>query len=208
MRVYHFLNKQYGLDNLKKKRLKIAKIMSLNDPFELLSVNLSNSLLRIAVNETKVELSKNRGLLYFSKSWRTPVQWAHYSDNHKGICIGVDVPDSHLVKINYVSKRLIPKKIDEQFMLKLLSTKFSHWRYEKEYRTLVSLEEKIDGYYFMKFSPELIPKQVIVGAMSDISRADINQALSGMRSGIEVFKARPAFKTFRIVKQQKESLWA
>ncbi len=209
MRVYHFLNKNYGLENLQKRRLKIAEIMSLNDPFELLSINLSDPLLRRAVNETKVTLSKNRGILCFSKSWRNPVQWAHYSNKHQGICIGFDVPDRHLVKVNYVRNRLKPENvIDEQFMLKLLSTKFSHWRYEQEYRVFISLEDKVAGYYFKEFSNELVLRQVIVGAMSDISRTDIDQALGDMRAGVEVFKARPAFRTFRIVKQRKESLWA
>ena len=209
MRVYHFLNKQYGLESLKKQRLKIAEIMSLNDPFELLGINLSEPSLRQAVNETKKELSKNRGLLCFSKNWRNPVQWAHYSDKHKGICIGFDVPDIHLVKVGYVSKRINPPKvIDEPFMLKLLSTKFNHWRYEQEYRVFVSLEDKTNGYYFKEFSDELKPKQVIVGAMSDISRAEIARALGKLNGDIEVFKARPAFRSFRMVRQRKKSLWA
>ena len=208
MRVYHFLNKKYGLESLKKRRLKIAEIMSLNDPFELLSINLSDPLLRRTFNETKVALSNKRGILCFSKDWRNPVQWAHYSDKHKGICIGFDVPDDHLAKVNYARNRLRPRnEIDEQFMLKVLSTKFSHWRYEQEYRVFISLEDKTGDYYFKYFSGELTPKQVIVGAMSDISRADIDQALGDMKADIEVFKARPAFRTFRIVKQLKESLW-
>jgi hypothetical protein len=209
MRVYHFLNKQYGIENLKNRRLKIAEIMSLNDPFELLGINLSDPSLRRAVNETKKTLSKKRGIICFSKSWRNPVQWSHYSDKHKGICIGFDVPDKHLMKVDYVRNRLNPaEEIDEQFMLKLLATKFSHWRYEQEYRAFVPLETKVDGYYFEEFSSELIPKQVIVGAMSDIYRAEIDQALGSIKSSIEVFKVRPAFRTFRIVKQEKESLWA
>jgi hypothetical protein len=133
MRVYHLLNKQYGLENLKKGGLKIAEIMSLDDPFELLGINLSDPSLRRAVNETKNALSRNRGIICFGKSWRNPVQWAHYSDKHKGICIGFDVPDNHLVKVDHVRSRLKPTKVtDEKFMLKLLSTKFSHWRYEQE----------------------------------------------------------------------------
>ncbi len=125
MRVYHFLNKQYGLDDLQRRRLKIAEIMSLNDPFELLGINLSHPLLREAFDATKKDLSKKYGILCFSKSWRSPVQWAHYSDNHKGICIDFDVPDSHLIKVRYVRYRLNPPKvIDEKFMLNLLFTKY------------------------------------------------------------------------------------
>ena len=40
MRLYHFINKKYGLESLSLKRLKIAQIDKLNDPFELLGVEL------------------------------------------------------------------------------------------------------------------------------------------------------------------------
>jgi hypothetical protein len=36
MRVYHFINEEYGLDDLRRRRLKIATILELNDPFETL----------------------------------------------------------------------------------------------------------------------------------------------------------------------------
>ena len=35
MRLYHYLPENHGLDDLKNKRLKIARIEDLNDPFEL-----------------------------------------------------------------------------------------------------------------------------------------------------------------------------
>ena len=42
MRVYHFLSEQFGMDDLLKKRLKIATLNDLNDPFELFAVSLSH----------------------------------------------------------------------------------------------------------------------------------------------------------------------
>ena len=36
VRVYHFANREYGLDDIRQRRLKIATINDLNDPFELL----------------------------------------------------------------------------------------------------------------------------------------------------------------------------
>jgi hypothetical protein len=38
MRLYHFLNAEYGLLNIRHRRLKIARINELNDPFEFLGV--------------------------------------------------------------------------------------------------------------------------------------------------------------------------
>ena len=36
LRVYHFVGPEYGLDDIRRRRLKIATIADLNDPFELL----------------------------------------------------------------------------------------------------------------------------------------------------------------------------
>ena len=58
MRVYHFLSEQYGMDDLLKRRLKIATFSDLNDPFELLAVSLSDSAVRRAFRKMKDELSR------------------------------------------------------------------------------------------------------------------------------------------------------
>jgi len=41
-RLYHFTAAKYAFDNLRNRRLKIAQLDDLNDPFELKSVNLCN----------------------------------------------------------------------------------------------------------------------------------------------------------------------
>lgn len=208
MRVYHFLNEQFGLNDLKERRLKIARIMELNDPFEFLGADLTSVDLRRVLQETKSELSKSNGLLCFSRNWTNPLLWGHYSDKHKGVCLGFDVPDDNLKEVEYVSERFpIPAVIDDLFMKKLLSTKFEHWKYEEEYRTFVSLTDDIDGYYYANFSDSLKLKQVIVGAQSSITKAQIFEALGDLVVGVEAFKVRPAFKSFEVVPQNNPALW-
>ena len=34
------------------------------------------------------------------------MQWAHYADKHKELCLGFDIPDHSLAKVNYSEKRL------------------------------------------------------------------------------------------------------
>ena len=43
-------------------------------------------------------------------------------------------------------------------MTKVLSTKFSHWSYENEYRLFVPLDTRHNGLYFMDYGDELILK--------------------------------------------------
>ena len=216
MRVYKFLNAKWGLEALEARRLKIARISDLNDPFEMLGTNLSNQELRNAFVEMKFALNKNRGLLCFSKSWRNPLLWSHYSDRHRGLCLGFDVPDKLLMNVTYTRKRTTSEKllsndqsVKEREMKRLLRTKFSHWRYENEVRRVVSLEDKDthSGNYFFDFSNELKIRQVLVGAEASISRRKVEKALGDKSGQVERFKTRAAFGTFRVVQNQNHSLW-
>ena len=53
MILYHFSNSEYGLDNIKNRRLKVSRIMELNDPFEFLGIERSNPWLRKALDKEK-----------------------------------------------------------------------------------------------------------------------------------------------------------
>ncbi len=209
MRLFHFLNEEYALKDIRERRLKIARIAQLNDPFEFLGVELSGRDHRNSLIRTKAALSEKHGLLCFAKSWYNPVLWSHYADNHRGICLGFDLPDGLPRQVSYVNSRFNwPSTIDESFMVQLLFTKFSHWSYEDEYRLYTTLEDCDAGLYYANFSDTLILKQVIVGAASSVTRAQLTDALGNLADGVEVYKARAAFKSFRVVKNQNASLWA
>lgn len=49
--------------------------------------------------------------------------------------------------------------------------------------------------------------QVIVGAELECSRDEIKEALDHKHSEVEQFKARAAFKSFRVIKNRKQSMW-
>ena len=207
MRLYHFLNADDGLDNLRHRRLRISKIMELNDPFEFLGIKLSDRKFRQKLMETKRQFSKTKGLLCFSKTWKNPVLWGHYADRHRGLCLGFDVQKA-FEKINYVRLKLpIPDVIDAAFTKRLLWTKSHHWQYEQEYRAFVSLEEEIDGNYFKDFSPELRLRAVIVGVQSKVTQSKVASALHGVETAVEVFKARASFKSFEMVQNKNRAMW-
>lgn len=208
MIVYHFMKAHFGLEALKQRRLKIARIMELNDPFEFLGVDLSDREFRKVIKATKAELSKTKGILCFCKTWKHPILWSHYADKHKGICLGFEVPRSVLEKIDYVDWRFPrPDVLDETFMKKLLFTKFKHWEYEQEYRAYVQLDEDVDGVYYAEFSEKLLLKRVIVGDHSKISRTQISQALGSLGKDMEVFKVRAGFGSFDVVRNKDDAVW-
>jgi hypothetical protein len=209
MRLYHFLNAKYGLEGIRNRRIKISRIMELNDPFEFLGADISDREFRKALKKTKSDMSKTKGILCFSKTWKNPLLWSHYADKHKGVCLGFDVSNEIIEKVDYLSERFpVPQVLDDAFMKKILFSKFEHWSYEQEYRAFIELEEEIDGLFYSDFSDEIKLIRVIVGDQSKVSRAEISDALGSIGDEVEAFKARAGFTKFEVVRQQNDKLWA
>jgi hypothetical protein len=202
MRVYKFLSCKYGLRALREQRLKISEIRSLNDPFELIAIDLSDPKLRQAVIKTRDEIGTDRGILCFSKHWHNPVLWAHYADSHKGLCLGFDVPDDGPQAIDYVENPLKLTRLNYEVANKMLFTKYEHWRYEEELRMWATLEEKSGSYYFMDFGEKLRLSEIILGAGCPVSQRKITQTLGSHLQGITILKARLAYNAFRIVEDE------
>jgi hypothetical protein len=218
MRVYHFIRRKYGIEDLRMRRLKIATIDDLNDPFDLLAVDASDQIIRYVFRRIRENLAAKHGLLCFSLDWHNPVQWSHYAEKHRGLCLGFDIPNERLSKVIYSRKllavdteRFFPHgQLDYETATKLLLTKYAHWQYESEVRAFVDLQA-LDPHkkmYFMQFSDSLRLAQVIVGAESALTRSEIEDALGDLTSTVEAFKARLAFKSFRVVRQRKQESWA
>ena len=216
MLIYKFLNEEYGLEALRSRRLKISRISELNDPFELLAPNLSNPDMRNAFHTMKANLSKDKGMLCFSKARTNPLLWSHYADRHQGVCLGFHVPKEDLHKVIYTSTRPDPAKLFSQNMSvrvsatqDYLGTKYKHWVYENEMRLWVDLKDKdcATGHYFFDFSDSLKLTSVIVGAESKISRKIISASVKKHHPHVEYFKVRAAFNSFRVVRNQDASLW-
>jgi hypothetical protein len=217
VRVFHFVGAAHGIEDIQRRRLKIATLFELNDPFELISLDCSNEGIRRAVHFVRANMNQSFGMICFSRDWHNPVQWSHYADRHRGICLGFDVPDAQLVRVTYSAKRLVAdadrlaadQPPDPAMINRVLSTKYSHWRYEQEVRHFVQLQNHslIDGRYFAEFSEELTLRQVIVGALSPLTRPELRDALGDLDTSVEMHKARLAFGSFRVVRQRKHALW-
>jgi hypothetical protein len=212
-RVYHFVNSEYGMQNVQNRRLKISTLLGLNDPFELLSNNIQNKQVRSIFNIAKSVFDKRFGIICFSNSSKSPVQWAHYADRNKGVCLGFDVRDDLLMDIKYIAERLTEASFpthpdfEEEWMRKVLSTKYSHWSYEEESRCFLRLDEKSGDHYFKEFDGDMVLKEVQVGFNSDITRAQLAEKLGALSESVTCFKVRPAFGTFHMVQNENESLW-
>ena len=154
MRVYRFLNEEYALKSIRERQLKISNILELNDPFEFQAVDISDKKFRFAIKSTIEEAAKEIGIICFSSKWSNPVLRSHYADNHRGICLGFDIPKCSLKEMIYSSKKnkILPEKIVKvnffntsivvDLFDQITQSKYDHWKYESEFRTFNSLYEK------------------------------------------------------------------
>lgn len=213
MRVYHLLPAQFGINNIALSRIKISRYDDLNDPFELLAGELSEKELRDAVAQMKKDFNKTRGLICFSKSWENPVLWSHYAEKHHGMALGFDIPDIYASVVNYSPNR-IPVEyvggdknngIESSYVEKITSTKYKHWEYENEIRMHIGLDEGTceGGLYFLPFSNELKLREVILGHSCPISIEQVKSLLNDLQPEATAIKARLAFKSFRVVTDQR-----
>jgi hypothetical protein len=203
-RAYHFVSLPHGLDDLRRRHLKIALLDELNDPFELWAVAQPDRHLRQALKATKEEMARQCGLLCFSLDRNNPLLWSHYADRHRGLALGFDVDEQIMRRVFYRKDRPILKTVDVEVSNWLLFTKYEDWRYEQEARIFTSLKDRDPetGLYFADFSEQLILREVIAGPLCTAPEQDLRES-TGSISGVQFTKARLAFNTFDVVTNQR-----
>lgn len=218
MKLFYLTNTKFGIDNIKKARIKLSKFNEVNDPYEFY-VNVTKNCVP-APAEVKRQFrdyyNDKIGFLCLSKRWQNPVLWAHYADKHSGICLGFEVPDDLPMKVRYRKRPPIvdvgsgvadytDKKMNS--FIDATLTKYKSWEYEKEYRLLVEFKgstitrDNIDGrdLMFKSFGDELNLKQVIAGPKFDITNfPDLKAALAAF-SDVQVMKAEISEEKYSVI---------
>lgn len=87
----------------------------------------------------------------------SPLMWAHYANNHKGICIQYRVKPENIIDGERVVLRLLDVNYDKPFPLDgnipfvdSLCVKGDYWRYEKETRLIMYVRGNIAEHQPMK----------------------------------------------------------
>lgn len=149
MIVYHFISSEFALKALRDRRLKISRINELNDPFEFCATDFADADTKIKLETFKNQTNEYYGVICFSEHYHDPVLWSHYADGHRGVALVFEIPNDDAIHIDYQPERF---KLDvdaaiqrgsfaESDLGKLISTKFSSWRYEKEIRMTCRLND-------------------------------------------------------------------
>lgn len=212
LKVYKFLDTNFGVSDIALKRVMVSRLNTLNDPFEFLAADVLDPRDRNALSAFKNQLHETSGIICFSGSWSNPLLWGHYANNHNGMALGFEVPDEHILKAHYTSQRVKikfnqntqkvvdgPKVID-----KLIRTKFTDWSYEDEYRIFIELAKLKEeaGYYFLDFSPTLQLREVILGMNCDLSVERLHQLLGSELGNVRARRAKMAYREFKMVEDR------
>lgn len=192
----------------------------MNDLYELMPFDFGNHAAgkknRYAWRKAIVDHSLQQGFISFSERWDVPTMWAHYADNHRGVCLGFDVPKEKATKIEYVtdliemdSRVLTDKEYSRRMTDIAQKTKSGHWEYEAEWRVWCDLtpaethqrKKKPPELCFLNFGGGLILREVLFGYRSGLSSAELKQHLEGT-DDVKFTTVRPSFREFKMVQQK------
>lgn len=210
--AYHFTNTDHAEDDIKNEHIKVTRISEANDPFEFegLSVNTKdNPALGVAIKKWKNDTDKTTGLLCFSKDWRSPALWAHYSYRHTGICLGFWARRDTLREVAYNTERTDmgykggPINVSSGMHDYLFRVKAQDWQYEEEIRRTVELNRAIkpDENQYFPFDDTLQLSEVILGARCTKTLDYVTSVVrnNNKYKNVAVYKARPAYGFFKMV---------
>jgi hypothetical protein len=206
MDVYHFTSSEWALDDIKRRRIKIAEYHNCNDPFEL-SCYRGDKKQRHVLRMWKKTLQKKYGFVSFSLDWRNTLLWSHYADKHRGICLGFELQDGLARPCMYLKKRPpLPEVVNEDTVTMLLFAKPSGWEYEQEWRvsaTVLERDSENKELCFHDFSDDFRLSCVLIGAGCPVTPDMVRHALGDYPHPVSILKARLGFQRFEVVLQQQ-----
>lgn len=104
-----------GIKTILNRSLGIANIARLNDPYDMiLGISDLPEGYEKEIDTFKAALhirdlmSQHAGVLCFGGRYSDPVMWAHYANNHRGMCLVFDpsvLPEDALKKVEYTNVR-------------------------------------------------------------------------------------------------------
>ena len=210
-RGYHFTPFEYAISNIKNRRLKIARIDELNDPFEFRNFIYPNDEDGRKKHGWVREWGSQYGILCFSKSYANPTMWGHYAEKAKGLALGFDLASPFAKEVKYKNQFLELSTDGEKdkrfFAEELISTKSRDWEYEGELRIFLELrdaefdEHSKEFMYFAPFSGEMQLREILLGPECKVDKSDIEQIKRYVNHPeVEVFRTVRANDRFEILK--------
>ncbi|WP_421276928.1 DUF2971 domain-containing protein [Aeromonas veronii] len=255
METFYKYSKYHGISSLIEPTIRLSPAKSLNDPFEnKLNHKIKQSLMdNISASEIGFEIDKlfssyfqqsylmdriqlevdYYGIVSLTETPRNILMWAHYADEHRGVCIGyknnffdslrnksvdsISKAERYTpVKINYDNLR--PQVISEEisideklkaYVYQQLTTKSDEWIYEKEHRCIIPIKWA-DEVKIMKGSDADIDMGKIQQIQDLVKGPNVTKNENGSYVGEGLLPVIDFFKTYKgalfLKKIKKESI--
>ncbi|WP_353778011.1 DUF2971 domain-containing protein [Winogradskyella sp. 3972H.M.0a.05] len=249
MNLYYKYLPPERLSYLDNELLRYTQPIDLNDPFECLPKKPTEKELRAVIKKVSELLPKKRiplnvnaeilelekmyseayvkvnndiGILSLTKNWNNTLMWAHYTNSHKGFCVGFDPKDKYfhdylstdgeesktVKEVVYSDKRVeIPMEFEKKALgFEPFITKSTDWKYEEEIRIISSLnlsDKKIDGnpldIHLFKVPHNSI-KEIIAGANMKKNNEDLIKDFCS-KNGIQFYKSKISDEQFNMERE-------
>ena len=208
MRLYHYLEAKWALDDIRKRRLRVSTIDDLNDPYEFACIRSTHETSQRALDAFASGHIADYRVQCFSRCWNNILMWSHYAEKHKGICLGFDVPDECTRDVTYVAEVMLIGKLtvaqgneNDEILERLIWAKYDAWSYEQEVRATgrrINMYEEGENC-FVAFGEHLKLREVILGARFSEDREVIEEALGDYSEHVAIIKAVRSNSQFEIV---------
>lgn len=120
-------------------------------------------------------MKKKFRIACFTENSLSPLMWAHYAESHKGFCLEYDltrIPEGYrlgILPVIYSDERYdVTNAVvtrDINLLMNPYYFKSSHWKYEKEWRMVITEDMVADGEFY----------------------ADFHEGISGIHLGLKCF---------------------
>lgn len=162
---------------------------AINDKFKR---DMDKGIIKAFEDRKRINLFE-RGVSCFSEKYDDILMWSHYADGHKGFCLEFDTkyePFSKARKVEYAEEIPSINRVDailddiESDFMKMITTKYCCWRYEKEWRIFHLESNKFYGY------PGEALTGVYLGSEMNFAHLEIIALiLQGQNPNIKMYKA-------------------
>ena len=196
---------KYKRDEFNKKQNMSSRTLQ-----KLLEENSS-----VYVEELKQYLHKGIYFICLSSSNKINSLWAHYADNHRGICIEYDMNDcgdkkflkDSCFKIEYVKKSDYTRDIkihikydtySRNWMLKPFLRKSEEWNYEKEWRIILTEDDIQKNSRFHPYKPYIEffkPSAVYMGLNINDKNEDLLKEICEIKR-VPLYRAKKNNRSF------------
>ncbi|CVI60977.1 conserved hypothetical protein [Agrobacterium deltaense NCPPB 1641] len=151
MRLYRYINKQFGLDAIRDQRLKVSRYSQLNDTSEL-SLCVKGPTNKKHQRQQVERFDNEGGLICMSGVFNSPLMWGQYADAHKGVALIFDADPEKWHPVIYTSTRptlemfgkVRYRELSKREMFAVGMMKSEEWIYENERRTHIPLDDALE----------------------------------------------------------------